>query len=117
MPYDFNRVRLQTPIHGIDYINASHITGIKSDLHPNRESRFGDMSFKISQTKKSSDTSVDIARLADPARFSNINFIASQGPLSNTCAHHLQMIFENNIDIVIMLTNVSEDNKGGHNIY
>ena len=47
------------------------------------------------------------------ARFSNINFFASQGPLQNTCVHHLQMIFEHDIDIVILLTKLKEnDNRG-----
>ena len=108
-PYDFNRVRLKTPINGTDYINASHITGINANPYQNRESRFKDMSFKmIAQNKAQANNNS-----GDPAKFSNINFFASQGPLPNTCAHHLQMIFENGIDIVIMLTKTTEDDNKG----
>ena len=107
-PYDFNRVRLKTPINGTDFINASHITGTNANPYQNRESRFMDMSLKISKNTKHPNNNS-----GDPARFLNINFFASQGPLPNTCAHHLQMIFENNIDFVIMLTKVAEEeNKG-----
>ena len=88
---------LSTPIAGSDYINASHITGAKSCT-----SKFG-----LTIGARSSET------VANAARFSNINFIASQGPLPDTCVHHLQMISENKIDIIIMLTKLKEtSNKG-----
>jgi protein tyrosine phosphatase len=67
-----------------------------------------DMSLKISKNTKQPNNNS-----GDPARFLNINFFASQGPLPNTCAHHLQMIFENNIDFVIMLTKVTEEDGKG----
>ena len=67
-----------------------------------------DISLKISKNTKNPNNNS-----GDPARFANINFYASQGPLPSTCTHHLQMIFENNIDFVIMLTKLTEDeNKG-----
>ena len=39
---------------------------------------------------------------------SKISFIASQGPLPSSCAHHLQMIHEQKIDVVVMLSNLEE---------
>ena len=107
-PFDHNRVRLQTPINGSDYINASHITGKNSELVSVRESRYKDMSQKLSSQHKTHSPQTNL----DSARFSNINFIASQGPLPNTCVHHLQMIFEQEIDLVIMLTKCEESEKG-----
>ena len=97
LPYDFNRVKLKTAINGMDYINASFITGIHSGSNECKtigqilENDFQDF----------------------PARFSNISFLASQGPLANTCAHHLQMILENNIQLVIMLTKIREGDGRG----
>ena len=101
IPFDHNRVQLQTPINGTDYINASHITGMNADPLAARESRYKDTAFKL-------NNSPNIKSELDPARFSNINFIASQGPLPNTCLHHLQMIFEQKVDFVIMLTRCEE---------
>ena len=40
-------------------------------------------------------------------------FIASQGPLIHTCPHHLQMIYRNQIDMIVTLTKSDEiDNSG-----
>ena len=97
LPYDFNRVKLKAAINGMDYINASFITGIHS----------GSNEFKTS----GQITKTDFQDF--PARFSNISFLASQGPLANTCAHHLQMILENNIQLVIMLTKIREGDGRG----
>ena len=66
-----------------------------------RESRYKDTAFKLNNPPNFKSES-------NPARFSNINFIASQGPLPNTCVHHLQMIFEQKVDFVIMLTRCEE---------
>ena len=68
------------PINGADYINASYITG----------DGFEDM---LDENVRDDPD--------DPSRWSNINFIACQGPLPETTVHHLQMIFENKIDIVV----------------
>ena len=97
LPYDFNRVKLKTAINGMDYINASFITGIHS----------GSNEFKTS----GEITKTDFQDF--PARFSNISFLASQGPLAQTCAHHLQMILENNVKLVIMLTKIREGDGRG----
>ena len=35
-------------------------------------------------------------------------FIASQGPLLNTCPQHLQMIYRNQIDLVVSLTKTDD---------
>ena len=40
----------------------------------------------------------------------NISFISCQGPLTNTCDKHLQLIFEQKIDAVVMLTRLEEAN-------
>ena len=101
LPFDYNRVRLKTPINGTDYINASYITGIKSNQL---------------QGKSNDNERRSVNHSSDLARFSNINFFASQGPLPNTCAHHLQMIFENDIYIVIMLTKIKEADRFGDHI-
>ena len=101
IPFDHNRVQLHTPINGTDYINASNITGINADLLASRESRYKDTAIKLNNPPNFKSES-------NPARFSNINFIASQGPLPNTCVHHLQMIFEQKVDFVIMLTRCEE---------
>ena len=75
------------PINGVDYINASYITG---DL-----SRYSLMASEAMLDENVRDDP------DDPSRWSNINFIACQGPLPETTVHHLQMIFENKIDIVV----------------
>ena len=69
------------PIDGSDYVNASLIL---------------------------------LSNFNDPDRLSlmpnsvQISFIAAQGPTIDTCAHHLQMIHEQEVDVVIMLTKVKE---------
>ena len=97
-PYDFNRVKLINKIGGMDYINASHITGEKSTNPDN----LGSIDIMDDDVKDDKD---------NPARFSNINFIACQGPLPNTLTHHLQMLHENKVDIVVMLTRCKEKDK------
>ena len=97
LPYDFNRVKLKTAINGMDYINASFITGIHSG----------------SNECKTTGQIIKTDFQDFPARFSNISFLASQGPLANTCAHHLQMILENNVQLVIMLTKIREGDGRG----
>lgn len=39
-------------------------------------------------------------------------FIATQGPLLHTVPHFLQMIIENKVSIILMLTDVEEKGKG-----
>ena len=69
------------PIDGSDYVNASLIL---------------------------------LSHYNDPDRASlmpnnvKISFIASQGPTIDTCVHHLQMIHEQEVDVVIMLTKAKE---------
>ena len=96
-PYDFNRILLKKPIDGVDYINASHISG--------EASQNVDMASQDTLDENVRDDP------EDPSRWSNINFMACQGPLPNTTTHHLQMIFENKIDIVVMLTACQEKEK------
>ena len=70
------------------------------------ESRYMDTAFKLSNLHP-------VQSEWKSEKFSNINFIASQGPLPNTCVHHLQMIYELEIDFVIMLTKCEEGEKKG----
>ena len=83
LPYNHNRVKLKEPINSMDYINASWIT-----------------------TSTRRETNDDIP--TSYSSCSNISFIASQGPLPSSCVHHLQMIHEQKVDIVIMLSNIEE---------
>ena len=45
---------------------------------------------------------------------SNISFMACQGPTQQTAPHHWQTIFENNVDIIIMLTKFREKKDKGN---
>ena len=42
----------------------------------------------------------------------NISFISSQGPLPNTCNRHLQLVYEQKVDAVVMLTQLVESVAG-----
>jgi protein tyrosine phosphatase len=41
--------------------------------------------------------------------------IACQGPLPNTIVHFCQMLVEQNVDVIVMLTKCQEMNKEGTN--
>lgn len=72
------------PINGRDYINASQILP---------------------------------SNYSEPDRLSllpKLSFIAAQGPMEETTSHFLQMIYEQRVDIVVMLTQLEE--KEGINI-
>ena len=86
VPYDHNIIKLNNPIRECNYINASRIY-----LHNN-----------LNKTRTSS---------AKTTESNDVSFIVSQGPLPNTCVHHLQMIFEQNVDVVVMLTKLEEPSK------
>ena len=100
-PYDYNRIVLQTPIDGNDYINGSFITGEKS--------------IKRFQTK--TDVSSTESASTDLSRFANINFLSTQGPLKKTTQSHWQVVYENNVDVIIMLTKVKEGVKEKCHVY
>ena len=42
--------------------------------------------------------------------------IAAQGPLPSTVIHFLQMIMENEVEIVVMLTKLQEENSEGKSV-
>ena len=44
----------------------------------------------------------------------NISFMSCQGPTEYTAPHHLQMIYENNVDIIVMLTKLEEMKENGN---
>ena len=71
-----------TPIDNSDYINGSWIVTSKPSEPDRRDSII--------------------------STCSNISFISCQGPLPHTCVHHLQLIHEQKIDVVIMLTRLVE---------
>ena len=75
------------PIGDCNYINASWIT----KAEPNRNT-------------------VDVPRHSA----SRVSFFASQGPLSYTVAHHLQMIQEQRPCAVMMLTKLEEAARNGN---
>lgn len=41
------------------------------------------------------------------------NYIATQGPLPHTCAHFWQMVWDNKLSLLIMLTTLTERGKVG----
>ena len=47
-----------------------------------------------------------------PGIQASTHFIASQGPMLHTCPHHLQMLYKNSVDIIVMLTKSGADNSG-----
>jgi len=69
VPYDYNRVKLQTANNMDDYINASYVKG------------------------------------------DDVTFIAAQGPLKDTVDDFWRMIWENDIHIVLMLTEEIENDR------
>lgn len=83
LPYDANRVQLNEAINGTDYINASWIS---KGTPPG-------------------------ARM--PNACTGASFIAAQGPTVKTSPSYLQMIYENKVDIIVMLTNFIEQTKTG----
>ena len=82
LPYDQTRVKLKTPINGFDYINASWIYKVKE------HNVYDDVYAFLSATK--------------------INFILTQDPTKDTEKHFYQMIFEQQVDIVV---HIYSDNK------
>ena len=76
-----------SPIDGRDYINAS-------DVLPSNHN--------------------DPDRASILPNGAKMSFIAAQGPTIETCPHFLQMIHEQKVDIVVVLTKVQESE--GRNI-
>ena len=94
IPYDYNRIKLRNPTGSRDYVNGSYITGAETEA-------------KSSSSRKAN------AEKMDWSKFSNINFLSTQAPLPNTREHHWQAIYENDIDMVVMLTKLKEQ-SGTH---
>lgn len=92
-PYDYNRIVLEKPVAGSDYINGSYITGEKSTLRFNPKSL------------------VSLGDLSDISQFSNINFMVTQGPMEKTKEQHWQVVYENEVDVIVMLTKAVEGMK------
>ena len=96
-PYDFNRIKLQTAILGSDYINGSHITFSQSDDD-------------LCPTKRIFDGGN--VKPFNFSKFCNISFLAAQGPLPSSSAHFWQAVYENDVDIIVMLTKLKEGSSG-----
>ena len=93
-PYDYNRIKLQLPSSGNDYLNGSHITGPLSSTSSNEPPGVRD--------------SLQDELCQDYSKYDNVNFLASQGPLAETLEQHWQAIYENDVDIIVMLTDLIE---------
>ena len=98
-PYDFNRIRLKTPVAGTDYINGSYVTGPLS---------------KDSSMSSPTVVAEENLKPFEFSKFSNISFLATMGPLQGTVAHHWQAIYENDVDIIVMLTRLREGSSGSY---
>ena len=75
IPYDQTRVKLKTPIKGIDYINASWIQRVE-------ESGIYDDVYEFLPSEK-------------------INFLLTQDPIPDTEQHFYQMMYEQQVDIIV----------------
>ena len=75
LPYDQTRVKLKTPINGIDYINASWIQRITE-----------------------SNPYEDVYKFLPAAK---INFLLTQDPTPDTQEHFYQMMYEQHVDIIV----------------
>ena len=82
LPYDFNRVRLKSPIDGLDYINASWLSRVRPAKHGH-----------------------DVPKSNPYLPSSMINFILSQDPMNNTLVSYYHMIHEREIDIIVRVGN------------
>ena len=80
LPFDQNRIKLQKPIDGCDYINACWISS------------------------SNEDTTYDEVIYTAHLPYSSIKFAICQEPLSNTMDHHFRMIHENRFDIIVGFT-------------
>ncbi len=85
-------MKLKKPVRECNYINAS----------------------KIPLAKLNRDQSISVADyIKTKNQPASTMFIVSQGPIANTVVHHLQLIHEQKIDIVVMLTKLEETNRRG----
>ena len=75
IPYDQTRVKLKTPINGIDYINASWIQ-------------------RFTESNPYDD-------VYDYLQAAQINFLLTQDPTSDTEQHYYQMMYEQKVDIIV----------------
>ena len=81
LPYDFNRVRLKSPLKGgLDYVNASW----------------------IARTRKIKD-GTNFGEMRPYLPFSMMNIILTQDPMENTAPSYYQMIHERKVDIVLKI--------------
>ena len=73
LPYDQTRIKLKTPINGIDYINASWI-------------------------QKANNIYDDVYEFLSSSK---INFILTQDPTPDTQQHYFQMMYEQKVDLAV----------------
>ena len=101
LPYDHTRIKLMDQItlfddEKCDYINASWLTTASS--------------------KESNGQPAKRNKTTPMTPCSNISFMSCQGPTPITLAHHLQMIYEQKADIVVMLTKLIESTNQGKKV-
>lgn len=90
IPYDNNRVVLSKPVNDCDYINASWVRG------------FEDRKWVT-----------DALTMIKPELILRLKrFIACQGPLDHTIPHFWQMVLENKVGLIVMLTKLKEKSGG-----
>ena len=77
LPFDHNRVTLKTPVKGCDYVNASWLS------------------------KSSDGQTYDELIYTSYLPFEAIVFVIGQDPTPDTMPHHLRMLLENQIDMVV----------------
>ena len=87
IPYDYNRVKIKHPRKNIDFINASWIHRIQTD------------------------GVYDSIRMHPYLPAEQIAIIIAQDPKEATMDHHLQMIYEQNVDLIIQFLNSTEEMK------
>jgi protein tyrosine phosphatase len=80
LPYDFNRVRLKTPIKGLDYVNASWMVRARKDKD-----------------------AFNLKEMRQYLPFSMMNIILTQDPVNNSMPSYYQMIHERKVDIVLKI--------------
>ena len=80
LPFDHNRVTLKSPINGCDYVNATWLANASEDL------------------------TYDELIYTTYLSFKNIKFAIGQDPIPATMQHHFRLIVENQIDLVIRIS-------------
>ena len=96
LPYDHSRIKLLDKIEEIDDGNCDYLNGSWITTADHRIESDG------------TDMTVPDNKASSNAPCSNISFLATQGPTAVTVQHQLQMIHQEKVDLVVMLTRLIE---------